>query len=152
MRTIVPITCVLCFATGSRADTPPAAAPPPPAEAAPPAEATARPSHSRIPEIAATIVTSGIVIATAASFREWSQAHDRRRAVQWDLDATQEDYFRAVDDSNKWKKRTWILLGTTFVTTGTTLFLWMRNQKPSSFSVQPTDEGDGAAVSYSGRF
>ncbi|HWO17709.1 MAG TPA: hypothetical protein VNO30_03000 [Kofleriaceae bacterium] len=165
MRTIVPITCVLCIATASRADTPPAEAPPAAAEAppaaakvppaaAPPAAAaaTARRSHTRIPEIAASIVTGGIVIATAASYREWNQAHDRRRSVQWDLDATAEDYDRAMADTLTWKKRTWLLIGATFVSVGATAFLWMRNQEPTSFSVQPTDDGDGAAVSYSGRF
>ena len=208
MRTIIPITCALCIATSSRADTPPAEAPvaPAPAQApeqpaastpapatapapattpakppaaapvaeapapplaapdkapatdpfvaqlAAPATAQPRPKRTRIPEIAATIVTGGIVIATAASYWEWNQAHDRRRAAQWDPSVTTEEYFRAIDDTNRWKKRTWLLIGATFVSGAVTAFIWMRNQDPASFSVQPTDDGDGAAVSYSGRF
>ena len=42
------------------------------------------------------------------------------------------------------------LIGSTFVSAAMTAFTWMRNQDPSSFSVQPTS--DGAAVSYGGRF
>jgi hypothetical protein len=184
MRTIIPITCALCIATSSRADTPPAEAPvepapvqapvepapaPGPPAASPPAPATTPakppaaapvaaapvtppPARSRIPEIAATIVTGGFVIATAASYWEWNQVHDRRRAAQWDLSVTTEEYLRAIDDTNRWKKRTWLLIGATFVSGAVTSFIWMRNQDPSSFSVQPTGDGDGAAVSYSGRF
>jgi hypothetical protein len=177
MRTIIPITCALCIATSSRADTPPAEAPVEPAPvkapeqpaASSPAPATAPagppaadpfladpvappPAHSRIPEIAATVVTGGFVIATGASYWKWNQAQARRRAAQWDPSITPEEHTRNIADSERWKKRTWLLIGGTFVSSAVTAFLWMRNQDPSSFSVQPTGDGDGAAVSYSGRF
>jgi hypothetical protein len=182
MRTIIPITCALCISTASRAEAPPAEALPaeaPPAEAppaeAPPAEAPATtpatapattparlpgatvlvappPTRSRIPEIAATIVTGGLVVATVASYREWNQAQDRRRAAQWDPTVTTEEHERNIEDINRWKGRTWLLIGGTFASAAVTMFTWMRNQDPSSFSVQPTGDGDGAAVSYSGRF
>jgi hypothetical protein len=147
---MIPITCAVCIATPSRADTPPAEAPPAAPVAAAPV--TPPPARSRVPEIAATIVTGGLVIATAASYREWNQAQDRRRAAQWDPTITVEEHTRAIEDIERWKKRTWLLIGGTFVSGAVTMFTWMRNQDPSSFSVQPTGDGDGAAVSYSGRF
>ena len=116
-------------------------APPPPAR-----------SHSRIPEIAATIVTGGLVIATGASYWKWNDAHDRRRAAQWEPTITLEEHTRNMEDTLRWKKRTWLLIGGTFVSAAITTFTWMRHQDPSSFSVQPTGDGDGAAVSYGGRF
>jgi hypothetical protein len=189
MRTIIPITCVICIATASRADdTPPAGAPvEPAAETAPeqPAAAEAAPAvpavpvapaapaatmsgrvmapvtpdpvaprkkHSRIPEIAATAVTVGFIAATGAAYWKWDQAYERRRASQWDLTITQEEHARDIEDALRWKQRTWILIGGTFVSAAVTSFMWMRNQDPKSFSVQPTGDGAGAAASYSGRF
>ncbi len=162
MRTIISITCVLGLASSSRADTPPAE---PPADFAPvkapvrPAEADPfvmppepPPEHSRIPEIVASIVTGGIVIATGVSYWKWNDAQDRRRAAQWDPSITPEEHMANIEDQARWKTRTWALIGTTFVSSAVTAFLWMRNQDPSSFSVQPTGDGDGAAVSYGGRF
>ena len=46
------------------------------------------------------------VIATAASYREWNQAHDRRRAAQWDPTVTVEEHERNIEDTQTWKKRT----------------------------------------------
>ena len=169
MRMIIPITCALCISTSSRADTPPAGAPPAepaPAEAANPAadpfaghltspqqqQQQQQRSHSRIPEIAATVVTGGIVVVTALSYREWGQAQARRRAAQWDPTITIEEHEQNIADINSWRNRTWILIGSTFISAAVTTFLWMRNQDPSSFSVQPTGDGEGAAVSYGGRF
>ena len=188
MRTIIPITCALCFATSSAADTPPAEAPDPapvtapapaasspaPAPAPPaapgpaPAPASARqapaasdpfmppppppPARSRVPEIVASVVTGGLVIASAASYWKWDEAQERRRAVQWDPSATEEEHTRNIEDSERWKKRTWLLIGATFVSAAVTSFTWMRHQDPSTFSVQPTGDGEGAAVSYGGRF
>ncbi len=200
MRTIIPITCALCFSTSSRADTPPAEAPAgeapaaeaPPGEAAPvttpappaasspapalppaapaassPAAASSArppaadpfladpmppPAHSRVPEIVASIVTGGLVIASATSYWKWDEAQDRRRAAQWDPTITAAEHNRNIEDSERWKKRTWLLIGTTFVSAAVTSFTWMRHQDPSTFSVQPTGDGDGAAVSYGGRF
>lgn len=187
LRTIIPITCVICSASASRADdTPPAEATAPAADQAPeqPAAAGAVPAavvvpaaaatttsgrlgttasvaeppvappkkHSRIPEIVATVVTGGFVAATAAAYYQWDQAYDRRRASQWDLSITVEEHARDIEDAARWKQRTWILIGGTFVSAAVTSFMWMRNQDPSSFSVQPTGDGAGAAVSYGGRF
>lgn len=158
-------------ADAAPADAAPVKAPEPPAAASPapaPAEA-AKPaadpfaghltspqqqqrSHSRIPEIAATVVTGGIVVVTALSYREWGQAQARRRAAQWDPAITVEEHAQNIADINSWRNRTWILVGSTFISAAVTTFLWMRNQDPSSFSVQPTGDGEGAAVSYGGRF
>jgi hypothetical protein len=161
MRTIIPIMCALCIATPSRADTPPASSPAPATAPAAPGPAAADPfvpppapppRHSRIPEIVASIVTGGLVVATAASYWKWNQVHDFRRSAQWDPDVTRDEYNRAMDDTVTWKKRTWSLIGVTFASAAVTAFMWMRHQDPSSFSVQPTGDGDGAAVSYGGRF
>jgi hypothetical protein len=161
MRTIIPITCALCIASSSRADTSPAAAPVDPAPVTAPAPPAGDPfvadpmpptAHSRVPEIVASIATGGLVIATAASYWKWNEAQDRRRAAQWDPTITAEEHTRNIEDTERWKKRTWLLIGTTFVSTAVTAFTWMRHQDPSTFSVQPTGDGDGAAVSYGGRF
>jgi hypothetical protein len=158
MRVIVSVTCALCVATSSRADPPPAeataavAARPP--AAAPVAAAPVAPpaKRSRIPEIVATTVTGGFVIATAAAYWKWDQAYDLRRAAPWDRSATLEEHNRYIEDANRWKERTWILIGGTFVSAAVTTFMWMRNQDPASFSVQPAGDGAGATAWYSGRF
>lgn len=151
MRTIVAITCVLCFASSSRAEAPPAEAPPAASDPFMPPPPPP-PAHSRVPEIVASIVTGGLVIASATSYWKWDEAQDRRRAAQWDPTVPVEEHNRNIEDSERWKKRTWLLLGTTFVSAAVTSFTWMRHQDPSTFSVQPTGDGDGAAVSYGGRF
>jgi hypothetical protein len=145
------------------APTPAPATPATPATAAQPANpvvagtpavtAPAKPRrHSRVPEIATTIVAGGVVIATVVSYWKWDQAQALRRSAQWDPSITVEEHNGHIEDAERWKKRTWILAGGTFVSAAVTAFMWMRNQDPSSFSVQPTGDGDGAAVSYSGRF
>ena len=162
MRTIIPIMCALCVATSSRAEAPepPAASSPAPAPtpARPPAadpfvvDPMPPPAHSRIPEIVASIVTGGFVVATVTSYWKWDQAYDLRRSAQWDPDITAEEHAGNIEDTHTWKKRTWMLIGATFASAAATTFTWMRNQDPSSFSVQPTGDGGGAAVSYGGRF
>jgi len=105
--------------------------------------------HSRAPELAATVVAGGLLVATVVGFQRWNAAHDRRRAAQWEH-RTPEEHQANIDDTVRWQHRSWALLAGTFVAGGVASFLWTRHQTFRHFSVHPTDDGTGAGVSYGG--
>jgi hypothetical protein len=126
--------------------------PAPPRAASPlPAEPPPSVIQSRIPEIVATVVTLGLAGAMVVSIERWDEAQDRRRAAQWEH-RTPEEHQANIDAAVRWRNRSWALIGGTFASTAITAFLWARHQTTKDFSVQPTDDGTGASVSFGGRF
>jgi Carboxypeptidase regulatory-like domain len=100
-------------------------------------------------------VSAALAIATVYGFYQWNdwQAQAEDQAFQATVDP--DEYARITGNRDKWGKRALGLTAVTILTGGAALILWNRNQKKSSFSVQPTESPksqssfSGATATYS---
>ena len=107
---------------------------------------------SYIPQIAGSVVTVGLVVATVVSFYEFNKYSDRLARYS-SIEPIQFDRDQIISDSHgrdRWAQWSLVALSTATVSTVLTLTLWLRHQRRSDFSVQPED--GGASVKMSGAF
>ncbi len=122
------------------------------------AERPEQPVHfsraSYVPQIAGTVISAGLITATAVSFYYFNKYQDRM--VHYtslftppsDLDPAQMRSDRHNRDL--WARRSLVSLSLAAAATGFTLTMWFRHQRSTEFSVQP--ESGGGSVSLSGDF
>ena len=107
---------------------------------------------SRVPTIVAGSVTAVLVIAAAVSYVKYSSATDRLVEYQWQATVDQAAYHDHAEAQVKWGRRTLGFTVAAIVGGGATMLLWHRNMSKRSFSVQPSEKGDGATAMYSSSF
>jgi hypothetical protein len=100
-------------------------------------------------------VTAAFALTTVYGFYQWNswQGKAEKQAFQATVDP--DEYARITGTRDKWGTRVLLFTAGSIVTAGATLLLWNRNQKKSSFSVQPTESPKtpsaftGATATYS---
>ena len=92
-------------------------------------------------------VSGVFAVATVLTYREYSKRSD----------AVSEPYLATIDPlgyiekkktQERWRNITLGCTAAMVVSIGVTTLIWNRNQRRSSFSVQPTEHGSGAAATY----
>ena len=110
------------------------------------------PPPSRAPQYIATAITGGVIVGWLLSYRNYERAFDRVQDNSALLSVDPQAYAKLERDRNKWAKISVVMTGAFIISTGVTVFLWNRNQSRRSFSVQPTNDGSGASLSFGGTF
>jgi hypothetical protein len=104
---------------------------------------------SRIPDVIASVVTGGLVVAMIASYRQFGKYDERVRELGWQRPIDWDANRQAIQGRDRWTKISLGMSAAAIISGAVTLFLWNRDAPPSSFSVQPSKHGGTASLSVS---
>lgn len=106
-----------------------------------------RPRPTRVPDLIAAGITAGFLVATVVAYYKFDQA--TVELVDNGTLATTDParYADLQSGRDRWAKASMGLAGGFVLSGAVTVFLWQRDAKRSSFSVQPTPGGASAAFS-----
>ncbi|MDQ3334186.1 MAG: carboxypeptidase regulatory-like domain-containing protein [Myxococcota bacterium] len=104
---------------------------------------------SRVPTFVGLGVTSVLAVTAIVSFYKFSKAVDRVEDYAWQASIDPEAYARHTAARDRWGKRAFGFTAGAILSGGATLLIWHRNMPKRSFSVQPSETGNGASASFS---
>jgi hypothetical protein len=107
---------------------------------------------SRWPGYVAAGVTGVFAIATVVSYRRFSAYQDELIGKAFLATTDPNGFAEARQRLRRWQNLTYGLTVASIASAGVTLFLWHRDQRKSSFSVQPSEHGRGAGATYMRRW
>ena len=83
-------------------------------------------------------VSVALAITTVYGYYQWNVWQDRATDEAFKATVDPREYAEVTGSRDRWGKRALGLTAATILTAGATLLLWNRDQRKSSFSVQPT--------------
>jgi hypothetical protein len=104
---------------------------------------------SRVPTFIGAGVTGALAITAIVSVIKFANAADRIQDYQWQATTDPDAYAKHTAARDRWGKRALGLTAAAILSGGATLLIWHRNMPKRSFSVQPSETGNGASASFS---